>query len=524
MTYTAITIGPIYDTISETSSPAGLWAASYLFSFISRRLCELIIKENIVSSDDEILIPYYSVTDPLSQQEDGIGLFHDRIIFKPKNEQTVLDEINKLFGQITEEIAEAFDDKPVDWFREYLQLHALNFESNKNGGELITAPSKYLDSVELEMTFPAKLANNPLVTMFESSDKNTQIRERIRDRFSDKKWPFSDLVSFKNSADRKRMPDMEDITGRRIETQKINEARNAGMPIPKREKVRSYYAIIQSDGDRFGRYIESQSNVREFAQKCFKFCRIASKMVQGFGGVTIYAGGDDLLFIAPLMSQNNDGKNLLHLLEELRTEFDSIFNATDPPTLSFGVAICYYKYPLYEAFKEAGDMLFSQAKESRNAAGVSLIKHSGKSVKFVLTGFKDSKVTGQLAELIHKHIDDEMLNSVSTHIWQKQVLFNIALEQHQASGKSDTIAYLFNNIFDNEIHKRNEEIIKLVHQLLLTIAEANNEDEQNKRRYAVRLVDETVSSVDGLSTLRTLDSLLRFVKLFGEEGDEGDVK
>ena len=40
--YIGITIGPIFETMSLTSSPVALWAASYMFSLLSRSLCEVL--------------------------------------------------------------------------------------------------------------------------------------------------------------------------------------------------------------------------------------------------------------------------------------------------------------------------------------------------------------------------------------------------------------------------------------------------------------------------------------------------
>ena len=128
-TYAAITIGPIYDAITMTSTPAGLWAASYLFSHISRRLCELIDCEGLISAKEDIIMPYFSADE---QKIDGIGRYPDRIIFKPKDEETVLDNLEDVFSKIAKEIASVFDGEHEDWFKQYLQLHALCFQSESN--------------------------------------------------------------------------------------------------------------------------------------------------------------------------------------------------------------------------------------------------------------------------------------------------------------------------------------------------------------------------------------------------------
>ena len=43
--YIGITIGPIFDTILDASSPAAMWFTSFLFSDLTRRICDKISKE-----------------------------------------------------------------------------------------------------------------------------------------------------------------------------------------------------------------------------------------------------------------------------------------------------------------------------------------------------------------------------------------------------------------------------------------------------------------------------------------------
>ncbi len=68
--YMAITLGPIYKTFENVRKTREIWAASYIFSFISKRLIEYIrtIDKTL------IIVPSY---DPDSLK--GIGLYPDRI-------------------------------------------------------------------------------------------------------------------------------------------------------------------------------------------------------------------------------------------------------------------------------------------------------------------------------------------------------------------------------------------------------------------------------------------------------------
>ena len=75
--YVGITIGPIYDTILEASTPAALWFASSMFSDITKRICKAVLLEKNFSGVT-LLSPYYAGD---MEENDGVGKYHDRIIF-----------------------------------------------------------------------------------------------------------------------------------------------------------------------------------------------------------------------------------------------------------------------------------------------------------------------------------------------------------------------------------------------------------------------------------------------------------
>ena len=487
MTYTAITIGPIYDTISLTSSPAGLWASSYMFSYISRRLCKLICDENLVNSCEDIITPFFSTEE--EGTNDGIGRYPDRIIFKPKegdSEQNILNRVENCFGIVTEEIAKVFDDNPVEWFKEYLQLHAICFNSTDNP---ILDCAVYLDAIELEKTFPVGERDNPLKELFENKNKNLEIGKKIRDELSGRQWPFR-LEQCKSN-----VPDMEYITGRSNEDKKD------------RRKINSYYAIVQSDGDKFTKYIEALGNnneaIRNFSEKCIGYCSDSVNLIKEYGGIPIYAGGDDLLFIAPLTKKNgtvNDSKNIIELLVDLREIFDkSFYKKEGDPTISFGVAIRYYKYPLYEAFDEVYKLLMDKAKDNRNAAAISLVKHSGQKSEFVLEEFKNPNVTNKLNALvkgqIEKKDEDILLQSIRTNIQKLKQLFITAL----GTENDKTLENIFTNSFDSEAHKKGKVDINNAYELFKELPKSDPE-----------------------SKLKMMDDLLRFAKFWSEKGDENN--
>ena len=80
--YIGITIGPVFRTIEDASSPAALWFASSAFSDLTRRLCDEILSGEDCFEDAVIYSPHYGQDIDLS---DGVGKFHDQVIFSTDN-------------------------------------------------------------------------------------------------------------------------------------------------------------------------------------------------------------------------------------------------------------------------------------------------------------------------------------------------------------------------------------------------------------------------------------------------------
>ncbi|MCS4521186.1 type III-B CRISPR-associated protein Cas10/Cmr2 [Clostridium botulinum] len=139
----------------------------------------------------------------------------------------------------------------------------------------------------------------------------------------------------------------------------------------KRLKANEYVAIVQADGDSMGRVIEKfkihndRENIyvdyKDFSSKLLEYDKNSHEKIKKYGGFTIYAGGDDLLFIAPVITKNKN--NIFQLIDALSGLFDNEFkHEEEKPTTSFGIAIVHHKFPLYYALDEARDLLFNKAK------------------------------------------------------------------------------------------------------------------------------------------------------------------
>ena len=186
----------------------------------------------------------------------------------------------------------------------------------------------------------------------------------------------------------------------------------------------------------------------------------ATQLIEDFGGLPIYAGGDDLLFIAPVIGK--DGSNIFNLLDAIeKVAFKGVHDVVNDldkkddegnkieASLSFGVSISYYKYPLYEALETARNLLFGKAKniKQKKAVAWSLRKHSGGTFEAAFS-LKDEKLKKQFGDLIATTTDNDTVSAIAHKLRQEEALVDVVLE----SGDQDRLDALFNKVleFDKE--------------------------------------------------------------------------
>lgn len=452
-TYIGITLGPVFDTVNLATSPASLWAASFLYSQLNRTICRLLTQNGVLEKD--IITPYYSndANDPLLSHNDGVGMFHDRIIFRagefdihcfPDIRSTAIDEIAKLFN-----LDEAF-------LQEYVMARAVQF---KAVNPIIESTSR-LNCIELAKPFVQHCANNPILTIFgeQGEGRNNQIKEIARE-----------LTAAPCAQD--DMVYQWQLLKRDGTIRQLGEIAADGVT-QNRLKKHSYYALVRSDGDHMTEIMKSLSEedsgdgsseqktdvlqrCRDFSRQCFVYCGKIADAVKEFGGVTIYAGGDDLLALLPC--ENRHGRTILDFIQTANETFDQCFQKYHKNTsLSFGILICYKKFPLYEGLEESEHLLFDIAKDRRNCVALRLQKHSGQSAGLRIDN-------GSLADLLEmqkvvlrpsKTAQDDTQANVDEKVilsaLYKLETFKALL--HEAKTESE-IEELFTNLFDAEAHE-----------------------------------------------------------------------
>lgn len=490
--YIGITIGPIFDTIMDASSPAAMWFGSFLFSDITRRLCEEITK---AFATVEIYSPYY--TDQVAISEDGVGKFHDRILFSvDEGNEEVGIKLDQMILKVKLDTAEYFDkipdyddQKTKQFLEDYLQIHYV-IEDEMKGKNIILDLSDQLSALELIKTFPENNSDNPITKLmlgYESGRneliKNSRLYAGIKDK---------DQLEERGS-----IRTIEQI---------------ASVPNDSNLKLYKYFAVVNVDGDRMGQALQNLDNdkLNGFSESLFRHASNASARIMEFGGMTIYAGGDDLLFLAPVIGKN--GSSIFTLCDEIQKEFrNEMKDVCIPvPTLSFGIGIVYYKYPLYEAMALSRQMLQESKRdaEKKNATSVQLQKHSGQTLKIKLSNEKLETMDqflklGAKSENVHTA---ETLHSMIYAVEEFRPLYELMIrETIEKKQELRCFIELWGHLFDNSDQKKYQAYIDEIvtffyHELIHTESPL------------IEVTDE--------GGVYVISTLLRLKKFFEEKGDE----
>ena len=229
-----------------------------------------------------------------------------------------------------------------------------------------------------------------------------------------------------------------------------------------------YFCIVYADGDGVGRYLNkvltsTQEALEPASNKLFEFANQAASLIQDYGGVPVYLGGDDLLFFAPVSDVNNGKLTILNLTSNLDSLFKNIL-AQPTLSLSFGISIGYYKHPMDKLLKTAGNNLFTYAKhnKSKNTVSLSLTKHSGAKFNLLLNLEGDEfKLVEDIAKDIHT-LNDEFIKSVAFKLKDQHPVLELI-----AKNTLRLDAFFINN-FNKEIHDSHQDkifkkISKLIH-------------------------------------------------------------
>ncbi|WP_323593391.1 Cas10/Cmr2 second palm domain-containing protein [Aliarcobacter butzleri] len=387
MKYIALTIGPIYKTLKNAKKPKDLFASSYIFSYI--------IKNIIKEFKDRTFITPYIKDESIFDENSPVGLFHDRFIFESidgdlsKLEMIIINVCNDIASQLGLEHHQV---------KEYLQIHYFEKELDDSKNPILEL-TPYLDTKEL---------------FFQISQDETFAKSLRRKKGDDDNF----LTAGKNIID-----DLKKLSHN------------------------NYYCVVHADGDNMSKAIEDKNKIENVSKNLFEYCKESNKLIKDFGGQTIYAGGDDLLFFAPVLNKDKN-KTIFELCEKI----SNIFNTKIPSaTLSFGISINYVKFPLYEAVENSRELLFAKAKnDQRNNIAFNVTKHSGQSFETIIN--KSNKEVYDNFLVFTSNIKggedmDNFLHSIHHKIDTYKTTINLI------ANNKEKLQNFFDNYFNESIHK-----------------------------------------------------------------------
>ena len=388
--YIAASIGPIHHTIREAISTKAMWTASYLFSYIMREVVEK------VQNAGDLLLPDLSEIQKEKQKNilDVVGLFPDRFFLKTSQteeaqkiiKEALNDTLEKLSKIIEKDLDSPSQSSILDFLKSYLNFNYVCYEANENAIEI---GNNFLDGLETKTIFPAKgnEVHNILLAFFELEQSN----------FFVEKYKKATVV--------KNIPDLSSIA-------------KGGKS--KEYQFQQYVAVCYADADHIGKLIKNTNNddqIKCVSKNLMRYSIEATQAVNDFGGLTVFAGGDDLLFFAPLIGKEN--QDIFGLMEKLDTlfikyitkneELKPFIRKDEKPSLSVGISMAYHKFPLKEMLTQANTLLLQEAKKHRNSIAFSLRKHSGQMMESVLN-------KSDAMESVLNKSDDNVLTSFNNLI------------------------------------------------------------------------------------------------------------
>jgi CRISPR-associated protein Cmr2 len=537
----SITIGPVYKTLKQARSVREIWASSYFFSALMRE----ILKEAHAHFGN----PVSPTLLPDTSHRFGAGIYPDRAFWSINNSEKK-KELVTVWKKAVKNLAGKWgipENQILDYA--YCYGHLLSAPATNNSQ--ILAANKALDDLELEEFIhnPSQEIIEEFVSVIQKmyKDGHQQNQQSIFEKYACNNESLRRLPSLIEIATRDLKP-LNQAAYTKLVTEPINtrvcnlinskrteynkaeqEEQDAIIAKLKKEfktafKFRHKYIVfIKADGDYMGSTLGKIGNdadkIKTFSDLLSGFAGDAVEIAHKYGSVPIYAGGDDLLLTLPLANANPDtiqqsGANLFELIDKLDSkfpsdDFSSLADRAYQPTMSYGISVCYYKYPMDEILSAADTALNQHAKNypGKNAVSFSLRKHSGQTITATFGKKEAYKKFVAMLSKYGKFNDDAFLSG----LMYKLEGLNLLLTDAVINGR---LEYLFKNQFNEAGHTgKYKTVLEDARKLFLQFYTealanaANSEPPVTNEEHAAR-------------ALGQLFACLRFIQFFNQEDHE----
>ncbi|MEM7571691.1 MAG: type III-B CRISPR-associated protein Cas10/Cmr2 [Bacteroidota bacterium] len=252
--------------------------------------------------------------------------------------------------------------------------------------------------------------------------------------------------------------------------------------LPAYEDYHKYYCLVDVDGDAFGLAIRSlgddEAAIEQFSQKLANFALSAAATINKYGGKPIFIGGDDMLFLAPVV-YHSTAKGVPTTIFDLIEALDALFTAENfpaAPTLSYGLSITHYKYPLFEARNASLERLLQHAKRSswpqktqngttkplkKNTIAFRFIRHSGS----YFDGYLTKPLLKDFLGLYQLGTSEKFLSSFTYKLREIEDVLQVVGPELDEVRRTALVA----NLFNEADHRSHEEALAAVMQFLFEV-------------------------------------------------------
>ncbi len=432
--YFGITIGPIDRVLAYAHSTRAIWASSYFFSDLARRIVDPLYR-----AGHRFLKPI--VSDDLFTERDTVGRFPDQYIFEALEDDSIgalAEHREGVLKNISERMAAALnaDEKKIEeYIKRTIKVYILELsvDSSTPASEVILEMQNRMSCAECRDIFCDGEDRNWLSALFESD--------------------IPVLRKFFELENLKGFDSLPEVAYNR------------------------YVAFVAADGDNFGRCMAA---LRDEAVLFNEFGAELRRLVFEYGGQVIYQGGDDISFYAPLFNESK-ALDIIGLIARLDNALNEIVSANPAVqasgievSLSYGLAISYEKHPMAETRQRAEELLReAKAIDGKNTLVWEVRKHSGQLAGNTIrkrNGVLFSNTCGILQYA--SWIKDEYLHSITYWLkrYEEPLLFILGNDSRDISGNRLRDRMLDNFVeknFNEDVHDRSKALLKSLIPILL---------------------------------------------------------
>lgn len=479
--YIGITLGPIHRFLGCAKSTRSIWASSYLFAYIGKHIIR-----KYYESKCRILKP--QISDEMFSMHDGVGRFPDQYIFEVDKEFDInglREESDAVLDNLAYNIAQVLGEKQNEYEVNYYLKQALriiivkkSFLATMDDSDVVKAMQGVLAEQECRDTFLSRESRNYLSEYFESKIPDMLLYVDAYGKEC-KGRMFDTIVECSAG---------NDYNGKKVD---LIEGKLDSQLNP----YQKYIAFVAADGDSFGEMLSKQ---KQFAIAVRKYNKQVNELVRSYGGEVIYQGGDDILFYAPLFSLDkgkaiSEGKDILSLIADIDNSLYKILNesslATDSPhlTISYGISVSYFKFPMGEAMEIAQRSLQEAKNSGKNRIVWTVRKHSGQTYGDVI----DKSIPlamRQSIDFIHDSLgdNDAFLHSVTHWLIGQEAMLGTILSKENNRERSDMLDNYIQNCFNEPEHDKYEAFFDSLKKYLLAYS---GDEGVNKLHVLMRYVE-----------------------------------